>query len=105
MPLQFTLCYVLKGNKPDFHNAMMGDVSKPMYEQFLTQLGEQYKPEAVKGELRIFNPCYYGNGNTGGLFGAHMNVVIENDGPVTIPLDTPTLPPAKEVFFGNIFEI
>ena len=27
-----------------------------------------------------------------------MNVVIENDGPVTIPLDTPTIPPPKEVF-------
>ena len=27
-----------------------------------------------------------------------MNVVIENDGPVTIPLDTPVIPPPKEVF-------
>ena len=51
--LQFTLCYVLKGNKPDFHNAMMGDLSKPMYDQFLAQLGEQYKPDAIKGESSI----------------------------------------------------
>ena len=28
-----------------------------------------------------------------------MNVVIENDGPVTIPLDTPIIPPPKEVFY------
>ena len=54
--LQFTLCYVLKGNKPDFHNAMMGDLSKPMYEQFLTQLGDQYKPDAIKGESNISAP-------------------------------------------------
>jgi len=47
---------VLKGNKPDFHNAMMGDLSKPMYEQFIEQLGQQYKPEAIKGESSIFQP-------------------------------------------------
>jgi len=40
---------VLKGNKPDFHEAMTGDVSKPMYEDVLKQLGQQYKPEAIKG--------------------------------------------------------
>jgi len=40
---------VLKGNKPDFHEAMTGDISKPMYEDILKQLGEQYKPEAIKG--------------------------------------------------------
>jgi len=40
---------VLKGNKPDFHDAMMGDISKPMYEDILKQLGQQYKSEAIKG--------------------------------------------------------
>lgn len=34
-----------------------------------------------------------------------MNVVIENDGPVTISLDTPTLPPPKEVFCVYILNI
>ena len=28
---------------------MTGDVSKPMYEDVLKQLGQQYKPEAIKG--------------------------------------------------------
>ena len=54
--IQFTLCYVLKGNKPDFHNAMMGDLSQPMYDQFLSQLGDQYKPDAIKGETHISAP-------------------------------------------------
>ena len=28
---QFTLCQVLKGNKPDFHQAMRAEESEPMY--------------------------------------------------------------------------
>ncbi len=47
--LQFTLCHVLKGNKPDFHNAMNSDYSNPMYQDFLKLLGSLYKPEAIKG--------------------------------------------------------
>ena len=49
--LQFTLCHVLKGNKPDFHDAMKGEQSQPMYEEFLKLLGSMYRPEAVKGRL------------------------------------------------------
>ena len=47
---QFTLCHVLKGNKPDFHNAMNSDLSGPMYQDFLKLLGSMYKPEAIKGD-------------------------------------------------------
>ena len=42
---------MLKGNKPDFHNALGSDASKPMYEDFLARLQSLYKPEAVKGKL------------------------------------------------------
>ena len=34
---------------------------------------------------------------SGGRFGAMMQVHIQNDGPVTIQLETPNLPPPKEV--------
>ena len=46
---QFTLYSVLKGNKPDFHLAMDGEKSKPLYEELLLNLGKNYKPEKVKG--------------------------------------------------------
>ena len=48
---QFTLCHVLKGNKPDFHQAMDADKSGPMYQEFLDLLSKQYKPEKIKGLL------------------------------------------------------
>lgn len=51
LPVQFTLCHVLKGNKPDFHNAMHSDLSNPMYQDFLKLLGSLYKPEAIKGTV------------------------------------------------------
>lgn len=77
---QFTLCHVLKGNKPDFHNAMTAELSQQVYTDFLELLGSKYKPEAIKG----------------GEFGAHMQVHIQNDGPVTLHIETPQFPPAKE---------
>ncbi|XP_064404567.1 D-aminoacyl-tRNA deacylase-like [Halichondria panicea] len=77
---QFTLCHVLKGNKPDFHNAMHSDLSNPMYQDFLKLLGSLYKPEAIKG----------------GEFGANMQVHIQNDGPVTLQFETPNIPKPKE---------
>ncbi|CAI8037102.1 D-aminoacyl-tRNA deacylase 1 [Geodia barretti] len=77
---QFTLCHVLKGNKPDFHNAMNSELSKPAYENFLTLLRTKYRPDAVKG----------------GEFGAYMQVHIQNDGPVTLHIESPKFPPPKE---------
>lgn len=77
---QFTLYHRLKGNKPDFHNAMGGDRAKEMYEQFLQHLGQQHNPERIKD----------------GVFGAMMNVQIHNDGPVTLELESPGSSKANE---------
>lgn len=46
---QFTLYHILKGNKPDFHQAMGGDESKAFYEEFLKQVKASYKADMVKG--------------------------------------------------------
>ncbi|CAK1545677.1 unnamed protein product [Leptosia nina] len=70
---QFTLYNTWKGNKPDFHLAMPGDKSKEVYEQFLQLLRDQYKPDKIKD----------------GVFGAYMQVSIQNDGPVTLELESP----------------
>lgn len=34
---------------------------------------------------------------SGGEFGAYMQVHIQNDGPVTLDIESPQLPPPKEV--------
>ncbi|XP_045504111.1 D-aminoacyl-tRNA deacylase [Colias croceus] len=69
---QFTLYNTWKGNKPDFHLAMPGDKSKEFYEQFIQMLRNQYKPDKVKD----------------GVFGAYMQVSIQNDGPVTLEIES-----------------
>lgn len=46
---QFTLYAVMKGNKPDYHQAMAADNSQAFYDNFLTELRKKYKPELVKG--------------------------------------------------------
>lgn len=68
---QFTLYCVLKGNKPDFHNAMNGEAARELYELFLTELRNSYSPELIQN----------------GAFGQYMNVSLINDGPVTIELN------------------
>ncbi|XP_044521550.1 D-aminoacyl-tRNA deacylase 1-like [Gracilinanus agilis] len=70
---QFTLHCNLKGNKPDYHMAMPTEQEGTFYKNFLEQLRKAYKPELVKD----------------GKFGAYMQVRIQNDGPVTIELETP----------------
>ncbi|CAF4842330.1 unnamed protein product [Pieris macdunnoughi] len=72
---QFTLYNTWKGNKPDFHLAMPGDRSKEFYEQFLELLRNQYKPDKVKD----------------GVFGEYMQVSIQNDGPVTLEIESPPI--------------
>ena len=59
-----------KGRRPNFMNAMGGDEAKALYEEFVKML----KESGLQVET--------------GEFGAHMNVEIENDGPVTILLDS-----------------
>ncbi|KAA0713340.1 D-aminoacyl-tRNA deacylase 1 [Triplophysa tibetana] len=73
---QFTLQCILKGNKPDFHSAMPAEQAQPFYNNILEQLRQAYKPELIKD----------------GQFGAYMQVHIQNDGPVTIQLESPTGP-------------
>nr|XP_002124948.1 D-aminoacyl-tRNA deacylase 1-like [Ciona intestinalis] len=75
---QFTLQCVLKGNKPDFHGAMMADTSETFYKDFLEKLRQSYSPDKIQD----------------GKFGNHMQVHIQNDGPVTIELNSP--PPRQK---------
>jgi D-tyrosyl-tRNA(Tyr) deacylase len=64
---QFTLYGdARKGNRPSFVGAARPEVAEPLYERFRTRLGAQ-----------------------GGRFGAHMDVELVNDGPVTLMLQTP----------------
>lgn len=68
----FTLCAdAAHGNRPSFIAAARPEIAEPLYEQFVHKLREN----GVK------------NVQTG-VFGADMKVGIENDGPVTIILDS-----------------
>jgi len=70
---QFTLmANTAKGSKPDFHNAMPGEMSKALYSSLLLRLGEQYDASKVKD----------------GRFGAMMSVSLVNEGPVTLQIDS-----------------
>jgi D-aminoacyl-tRNA deacylase len=62
---QFTLYGdARKGNRPSFVDAARPEHAEPLYERFRARLGAQ-----------------------GGVFGAHMEVELVNDGPVTLLLD------------------
>lgn len=70
---QFTLYGdTMKGNKPDFHNAMNSSLSRAFYQNFLDLLRASYSPSKVKD----------------GKFGAMMNISLCNEGPVTLCLDS-----------------
>lgn len=70
---QFTLySKTSKGTKPDFHRALHSSQSKPIYDLFMERLKSGYDAEKVKN----------------GAFGAFMDVGLNNDGPVTIILDS-----------------
>lgn len=69
---QFTLhAKIKKGNRPSYQQAAKPEVSIPLYEKFIEQLGLDLGKEIKTGE-----------------FGAYMKVSLENDGPVTILIDT-----------------
>lgn len=69
---QFTLhAKTKKGNRPSYQQAAKPEISVPLYEQFVQQLGSDLGREIKTGE-----------------FGAYMKVALENDGPVTIIIDT-----------------
>ena len=62
---QFTLYGdARKGNRPSYVAAAPPEVAEPLYERFRERLGAQ-----------------------GGVFGAHMDVELVNDGPVTLLLE------------------
>jgi D-tyrosyl-tRNA(Tyr) deacylase len=72
---QFTLyADSRKGRRPSFTEAAPPDRAEPLLAQFIAQL-------QALGIKKV----------AGGNFGAHMLVHIENDGPVTIILDTAEL--------------
>lgn len=76
---QFTLyADCKKGRRPSFGTAARPEEAVPLYERFLLQ---------AKG---------HGVPVQSGVFGAVMQVSIENDGPVTILLDTEELMPGKK---------
>lgn len=69
---QFTLyASTKKGNRPSWGRAARGEVSQPLFDQFVQKLS------AVLGK-----PV------PTGVFGADMQVRLVNDGPVTISIDS-----------------
>ena len=67
---QFTLYGdARKGNRPSFVAAAAPDLAQPLYERFRSRLSA-----------------------AGGVFGAHMEVELVNDGPVTLLLELPPAP-------------
>ena len=73
---QFTLYgSVRRGLRPDFGGAAPLELARPLYEQFIQRLGHS--------GLTVQT----------GQFGAHMEVRIVNDGPVTFYIDTDEVMP------------
>ncbi|MEI6799956.1 MAG: D-aminoacyl-tRNA deacylase [Pseudomonadota bacterium] len=70
---QFTLAADLRGNRPGFSYAAPPDLAKRLYEDVSAKV-------AALG-IPVQN----------GIFGADMDVSLNNDGPVTIWMDTTTL--------------
>ena len=69
---QFTLyASVKKGNRPSWSRAARGEISQPLFEQFVARLSAELgKPVPT------------------GVFGADMQVALINDGPVTVTVDS-----------------
>lgn len=70
---QFTLAADLRGNRPGFSYAAPPDKGNDLYEFFAARIAAEGIPVQK------------------GIFGADMDVSLNNDGPVTIWMDTETL--------------
>jgi len=69
---QFTLfASTKKGNRPSYIRSAKPAISKPLYEQFVAQIRNDLGKEVATGQ-----------------FGADMKINFENDGPVTIMIDS-----------------
>jgi D-tyrosyl-tRNA(Tyr) deacylase len=69
---QFTLhASTRKGNRPSYMKAAAPQFSEPMYLEFIKMLEKDSGMSVKKG-----------------IFGDHMDVLLVNDGPVTILIDT-----------------
>jgi D-tyrosyl-tRNA(Tyr) deacylase len=69
---QFTLhAKTRKGTRPSYSKAAGPDQARELYESFARQMGQEVGKQAQTGE-----------------FGAYMKVSLENDGPVTIMIDS-----------------
>ena len=69
---QFTLhAQTKKGNRPSYINASKGEIALELYNSFLSEFKNEYGIIPKTGK-----------------FGADMRVELENDGPVTILIDT-----------------
>ncbi|KAI4203017.1 MAG: hypothetical protein LQ346_001864 [Caloplaca aetnensis] len=70
---QFTLlASTKKGSKPDFHGAAGGETARALYDHFVVKVQELYEKDRVKN----------------GVFQAMMQVNLQNDGPVTLEIQT-----------------
>ncbi len=70
---QFTLAADLRGNRPGFSYAAAPDTGRALYDYFATRIEAE------------------GIAVAKGVFGADMDVSLNNDGPVTIWMDTDAL--------------
>ena len=69
---QFTLfAATKKGNRPSYIRASKGGIAIPLYEKLIARLSRDLGKPIQTGE-----------------FGADMKVALENDGPVTLIIDT-----------------
>lgn len=69
---QFTLfASTRKGNRPSYTRSAKPEVAIPLYEQFVARLQQDLGRPVQTGQ-----------------FGAHMDVALTNDGPVTIIIDS-----------------
>lgn len=69
---QFTLhASTRKGTRPSYHRAAPPEQAEALYESFLDQLRKRHTGPLITGQ-----------------FGAHMNVRLDNDGPVTLIIDS-----------------